>query len=270
MKRAFIETSSINKSFEIFKESAAFRSALLKRGFEPAVGHHVFYELQRGMLFDKHIDRMKSVLRFVIDLNPMLTAMTNELLAQEVIRVSTGAAVIPFLFGDEYKITMEGNRQVSEGGGQQAIDFVRDREAQIAVGQQRIADQYIPHVKKVKAEYPSEQIPTFEHALAYFRPRIPEIIIQLMRKDVQLNLGEAKRITERLDELPALRSTVRANIYWNWIHIIAEKKPAADKTDDPRHIIDASYCDAFMTSDEGLRKRLPLINPSLPLVGLPL
>jgi len=50
------------------------------------------------------------------------------------------------------------------------------------------------------------------------------------------------------------------------ICIIHGDIPGKDKIDDYRHIIEASYCDVFITGDAQLQKTVPRINPEVEVV----
>lgn len=86
---------------------------------------------------------------------------------------------------------------------------------------------------------------------------------QTLKKHPGLNPTVIKMLTSKLDDLPALRTAVRANIYWSWIHIDTEKPPAPDRVDDARHIVDASYSDFFISNDERQIKLVAKLNPTL-------
>jgi hypothetical protein len=44
--------------------------------------------------------------------------------------------------------------------------------------------------------------------------------------------------------------------------------PGPDKLDDPRHVLEASYCDAIVIEDQQFRRNANLINPDLKVIRL--
>lgn len=101
--------------------------------------------------------------------------------------------------------------------------------------------------------------------MSYFEGQLPNIIQEILRG--QVTPLEANELSQRLNTFPALRSTLRANLYVNFIHIVHGTRPAYDKIDDYRHVVDASYCSAIVLSDEQLGRTVNRINPDLCVLG---
>ena len=51
-----------------------------------------------------------------------------------------------------------------------------------------------------------------------------------------------------------------------YVQSVHKTVPAKDKVDDHRHIVEAAYCDAFITSDSQLIKNANKINPSIEII----
>ena len=82
-----------------------------------------------------------------------------------------------------------------------------------------------------------------------------------------VSTSEAQNLAARIDQFPALRSTVNANIYLNFVAIGQGQIPSFDKVDDFRHVIEASYCDTSVTDDRRLLNQTASINPSLTVLS---
>lgn len=54
-----------------------------------------------------------------------------------------------------------------------------------------------------------------------------------------------------------------ANYYTLFVAVVHKNTPATDKIDDHRHVIDASYCDVFVTEDKQWLSNIRKINPGL-------
>ena len=67
----------------------------------------------------------------------------------------------------------------------------------------------------------------------------------------------------RLDEFPAIRSTVRANLYMWAVPLVSGSGVSTDKNDDYRHVVEASYANVFVTGDGQLARTVPRLNPRL-------
>ena len=58
-----------------------------------------------------------------------------------------------------------------------------------------------------------------------------------------------------------------ANMYLFFVQMTRKVVPATDKVDDHRHVIEASYCDAFITNDNQLLSNLGKINSHLEAIS---
>jgi hypothetical protein len=63
-----------------------------------------------------------------------------------------------------------------------------------------------------------------------------------------------------------MRTIVRANAFQSTTPIVARVRPARDRIHDARHVIEAAYCDPFVTADEGQARAAPKLNPALEAV----
>jgi hypothetical protein len=105
---------------------------------------------------------------------------------------------------------------------------------------------------------------TFEDVLAEFDDQVPGLIRQLLGDRV--TASEATELHARLNEFPALRSVVRANLYLWAIPLMHDAGASRDKNHDYRHVIEASYCEVLITGDEQLARTVPRIYPGLLII----
>jgi hypothetical protein len=82
----------------------------------------------------------------------------------------------------------------------------------------------------------------------------------------RITRSDATELRVRLTDFPALCSTVRANLYLWTIPLVHDVGAARDKTDDYRHIIEASYADVFVTGDRQLAQTVPRIHSGLDIL----
>jgi hypothetical protein len=177
---------------------------------------------------------------------------------QELIKLRTGTAVFPILDSVNLAATKQVVWLLSRGIFQESdINFIASREAEIQENYPKFALNFIEEIKG----NPSNRLPTFEEVYSELEHQIPNLIYQSVK--VKISLAEAHEIYHRINSFPAIRSTLRANVYLSAICIIHQDVPGKDKNDDYRHVIEASYCDIFVTEDKQLSRTVPRINPDL-------
>jgi len=149
---------------------------------------------------------------------------------------------------------------------QKAERFIRKREHEIKNDDSILLKSYLNHVKNVRKNNPSlfKSIKTFNNIVSYFSNKVPEYIIEILENSVTKD--EAIEISNKLESFPALRSTIRANLYYQFIMITQITLPSSDKVDDYRHVIDASYSKSFLTKDRQLGRTVKKINPDLQVI----
>lgn len=131
-----------------------------------------------------------------------------------------------------------------------------------------MAKAYIEHVRRVRRNR-GDSLPVlrrFPDVAEYFRARWPEMIRAILRQGI--TLAEGRELSARLNDFPAIRSVLNANLYLTFICIAHETVPDDDKLDDYRHLIDASYCDAIVLHDNRARSAAPHIAPQLQVLSL--
>jgi lipopolysaccharide biosynthesis regulator YciM len=264
MKKAYFETSSINHAHKSELKGSDISISLKAQGLIPTIGLHTIYELAKTFLDKKQKEKAQGLFVFLRDLEPTFMPSTWDLLSQEVLKLRTGAAVLPFLStNNQHAAKIEINRLASGTFDKHAEDFIRSREEKIKKELPEASRAYLDQISRVAAQDKkrSRRLKTFEDVLSYFAPKLPEIIIKILKGYV--SMSEAQEMAQRLNSFPALRSTLRTNLYLSFIHISHRVSPAKDRTDDLRHIIDASYTEIIIIGDSQLLKLVNCINPDL-------
>jgi hypothetical protein len=211
----------------------------------------------------------QALFRFVRDLDPSITPPTMDLLFQEVLRLRTNAAVLPFLGYENQNATRLEIHRLAEGTfDATARGFIAAREDEVRREHPRIANAYIEHITRVRNRR-GDSLPVlrrFRDVAEYFRDRWPEMIRTILHN--RITRSEARELAARLGEFPAIRSALNANLYLTFICIAHETAPGDDKLDDYRHFIDASYCEGIVLYDNRARNAAPHIAPQLQVLSI--
>jgi hypothetical protein len=261
VSKAYLEPNVINWSRRSGWSGAELRRRLVARALEPHFGIHGIYELARGLLSERHQADAQRNFEILSELLPVFGPTPEMLFGKELDRLRTGATVIPIL--DELNRASAKQQVVQMAAGRLEEDgreFVRRRQA----GIQRDYPHYIANQRsQIRSAVASgaRRPTTFEEAFAGFDSQVPGIIRQLLGNRV--TASEAVELHARLDEFPALRSTVRANLSMWAVPLVSGVEPSTDKNDDYRHVIEASYADVFVTGDNQLARTVPRLHPGL-------
>lgn len=264
MQRAYIETSIINRACDELINGQGLANFLKQMSYSPAIGMHVIYELARTFLDQSYAQRGQSLFSLIKDINPAIIPLTQDLHEMEIIKLRTGAAVLPFLDAINEVATHYEIEKLSNGiFDSRAEQFIRSREQKVMEIEPIFTQKYLNHVKKVKASNPklSRQMRTFKDVLSYFENDIPQLIRDILR--VRITKYEAYELSQRLQSFPAIRSAVFANLYIAFILIVYQTPPSYDKPDDYRHIIDSSYSSIVISADSSLCRAIKWINPDI-------
>jgi hypothetical protein len=269
MKRVYFEVSAINRAVDEGRSAGLLHQHLVSCGQTPVVGLHAIYELARTFLNPQSIDRGKALFQFVSELDPSYAPPVDNLLNQEVAKLRSGAAILPFLDHlNQAAARVEVARLAAGDFDARARRFLALREQEIQRNHPQMMKVYIRYIQEFKQRNPEKLsgIRSFEHVRHYFDPRLPEIIRAILRGGVTHT--EARELKERLNSFSALRSTVNANLFLMFVCITQGAVPRVDKIDDHRHFIEASYCDAIIVQDDQLRRNAKRINPDIKVLSL--
>jgi hypothetical protein len=269
MTKCFVETSAVNRAVSLRCSAPGFRSTLEEKGVTPAVGMQVIYELARTFRSPDNNERAKQLFSFVFDLEPSLLPPTAHLLKEELQKLRTGAAVLPFLTGLAYaSVRTEIGRLAQGQFDERAQAATTTIDEEVRRGHPLWADFHIKEVQRLSMNAQNEirRALSPEEIYLYLTEsgQLPGYIDQIFR-----DLGtpvlprEGVELASRIGEFPALQANVRAHCYLTFICYAYQKAPGLDKLSDYRHVVDASYCGALLAADGQLLKTVPSICPSL-------
>ncbi len=257
-KKAYLEPSILNRAHDQGLSGLKLKEVLEKHLLSPAIGLHAIYEMARSFLSKDGAPLGAALFQIIDELEPHYQLSPEMLHAQEIIKLRTGAAVFPILDPLNLAATKQEVARLARGlFNEQARNFIVKREAEIQENHPKFALAYIEETKCNQ----SDRFTTFEKVYSKSEDQIPKLIHQSVK--VKISLTEAHEIYHRINSFPAIRSTVRANIYFYAICVTHQNVPGKDKNDDYRHVIEASYCDIFVTDDGQLSRTVPRINPDL-------
>lgn len=269
MNKVHLDTSFINHCVNSGLPSNQVQNAFQRLGFDPVVGIHGIYELARTFLNPNGMERGKVLFSFVRDLSPSYSLPVRQLYELEILRMRTGAAVIPFLDTMNLIATKsEVNRLAAGIFDSRARKFITDRQNEFSTCHPKVYSEYVEHVKDVKRKFgaPTISLENFDDVMGYFSDRLPELAFLIMKGAI--NRFEARQMVNSIDNYPALRSGIRANIYLCQICVLNEQVPGKDRVDDFRQVIEASYSDSIIMEDQRFMNSVKRINPNLTIVSL--
>jgi hypothetical protein len=261
-RKAYIETNAINQAHVFNYSGFRLRELLDSKGLSPAVGLHAIYELARTFMNEAEKVTGAELFSILRDLDPFYQLPPEMLHDQEIIKLRTGAAVLPVL--DQLNLTatrQEVERLACGIFDENAQNFIARREEDIKKNHPRFASDYIAQIKQIadKPQFRKRSLRTFDQVYSEMENQIPDLIYRSLSGKV--SRSEALELSKRMSSFPAIRSTARSHAYLSAICIIHRNIPSRDKIDDYRHIIEASYCDVFVTNDGQLSRTIPHIDP---------
>ena len=264
MKKAYLEPNVINWARRDGLNGRELRSLCDSKDLEPHFGMHGIYELARAFLRDENRDVAVQHFRILNDLAPTFCPPVSTLLAKEIDRLRTGADVIPIVDPLNHTSAKYEVLRLSEGYfDSSAEDFIRKREEEIAANYPQAMLECLETIRRNLSERPKNapKLRTFDDVMSEANYQVSDLIARVVPG--VLTASEAGRIHTRIDEFPAFRSTVRANLYLSSIPILHVVTPGDDKLDDYRHVIEASYTHVFVTGDDRLAGATCRIHPNL-------
>lgn len=261
VKKAYLEANAIWRFSDEGSTGEEARAILSCHGFEPVIGLHVIYELAKTYLREDSPDTSVNLFSIVRDLKPQISETPGALLKYEFQNFLSGATFDPFLLGARKRETVIEISKLSRGVfDEKAKAFVTARESQ-SKKDRFIRGQY--NIDLLKKDKPKIEQRTFEGVVSHYKddttimvPMVEQILSGIA------NTHQSQEIYKKLDSYPVLKTTVMANLYEMFIALV-DQIPGKDKTHDHRHLIEASYCDVFVTEDRKLLNNTKRINPSL-------
>jgi hypothetical protein len=259
--KAYLEPNIVNWARRADWSGGDLRNRLVALGLMAHFGIHGIYELSRGFLSEDGKADAQRNFRILSELDPVFGPTPDMLFAKELDQLRTGAAVIPVLdelnrASAKYQVNeMAAGRIEAEG-----VEFIKRREANIDQDHPQYVDHQLQAVRAAVAAG-ARRPKNFDQVLATFDDQVPGIIRQ--RLGTRVTRSEAAEIHVKLAAFPALQSAVRADLYLWAIPLMHDAGGSRDKTDDYRHVVEASYAKVFITGDGQLARTTQRIQPNL-------
>jgi hypothetical protein len=251
MKKVYLESSVFNRALDQGVTGTRLRAILADRGFEAATGLLTINELARTFLHPANEARAKALFSLLNEVDPVYLPEISSILQSEMIKLRTGAAVLPSLgYLQTAAARTEVARLANGAFDQRASEFL----AQGARRRARDREMQQKHLDRVRSVGDTDPIVaslrTFEEVWAYFLAgrQFPSLIREILKGAV--SAFEAEELAQRLDQFPCLAAAVRSDVYVHFILIAHSTVPGRDKLDDYKHALAAAYTSAFCTADK--------------------
>ncbi len=259
MKKAYLEANAISRAVENEISGEALREKLQSKGYLAVIGFHTIYELAKIFLNAEKTEIGKSLFIVVKNLGAMYSEESKEILRQEYKNCINKEFIKPFISDGKLTYTNSEIDKLACGVfDSRARVFIQNREHSFR------SDHIIMSANNIRAfkeNPPQDRLCTFEDVTSYYRDSFPMLVKKILN-DVPTE-SVAHQIAGTLDSYPAIRSAVMANMYLVFVESVQKVVPATDKVDDHRHLIEASYCDVFITQEKQLLNNVQKINPEL-------
>lgn len=135
----------------------------------------------------------------------------------EIQRLLHGTAVLPFLdHWNHVSAVMEVRKLRAGIVSDEARQLIERREAEIAANAPKNDSDYLAHVAGLRAANPGKvrRFRKYQDVLDQFTPDLPSFVAAAVNQHRQLvSVEAARRIAQKIDDFPAIRSVVRANMY---------------------------------------------------------
>jgi hypothetical protein len=127
----------------------------------------------------------------------------------------------------------------------------------------RSMERYLGEVKKIRkvSLFDAPHFRTFKDVRDYFWVDVVRFILAV--PEFRLSQEEAKSVAAEFERFPAIGGTVHFWWYAFFVCLSDKRIPGADKVNDWRHAVEASYCDVFITNDQQLYRQVPQLQPLL-------
>lgn len=146
-RKAYIETNAINQAYKCAISGFRLGEVLDSKGLSPAVGMHVVYELARTFLNEADKKTGTDLFSILQDLDPFYQPAPKMLHDLEIIKLRTGAAVLPVLDPlDLAAIKQEVGRLALGFFDDNARNFIQRLEEDIKESHPKLALDYIAQV----------------------------------------------------------------------------------------------------------------------------
>ncbi len=266
MQLAYLEPSAIDAAARLGPDGTVLRDFLASTDYLPALGHHTLHELARTVVYG-HTDTAKIVFTLVSNLNPILHQPPDELFRQELLFLRDNRTVQPNLDLANEALTRSEIELLAQGHISDQLRFlIQDRDRDKKESWPVSTNEYLAQIRELRRLNPplAPRPGVFDDVVRFLADQHHRLI-QAMTVEPLVE-DEAQRIIDRLDSLPAHRAHLYLWLYLIFICLRDKRAPSGDKLDDFRHLVEASYCHAFVTNDDQLAAAQPHIQPRLRLI----
>lgn len=264
MKTVLFETNAISRCLDVSLSGAELSIILQKRNLHPVVNIHSTYELARTFLNPTSHEKGKLLFTILKELNPIISCPTQDLLKREIKKLRDGTTVDFFCSRLLESQAREAIDNVAMGNFTAPYEkFIRDNENKFH-SEQNMWDKLIP----IKKEKKFKSISYEDFVKSYMNPTNISKVISHIYQHTEENLTntETMKFLSEPNSYPALKTLIRAELYLNYLVLTSGNRPAKDKTDDFRHLIDSSYCSALVTNDVKFTSIAPQINGEIEII----
>ncbi|CZH38803.1 hypothetical protein SDA22_10100 [Legionella pneumophila serogroup 1] len=254
METVFLETNAINSCYLGKYSGKELSKALSMKNLIPIISQHTTYELGRNFLSPINIQLGISLFSILKGLNPTYSCQTMELLKRGIKKLTLDIACDFIIEKSNFYHLQKAISEICQGNiSEEWSKYISTRESEI-INNQTIWNHLFQTPKTTDFE-------NFFQNIINDRKNIIFIIQELCNE--QLNPVEAENLILKLDQFKAIKTAIRANLYMCFLARNHKTAPSKDKTDDFRHLIDASLCTYFATDDNNLIKYARIIIPEL-------
>lgn len=254
IRKAYLETSAINHAADKGLNAQDIRNALRKAGYVPAIGIHSIFELAMTLRSPEGSERGKQLFRLVLNLDASAQMSAPELFELEYADFRDATTVIPFRGYSACRLLDKELARMAEG-------FLDDRARFLMENHDAKYWDFRPQMLAYAQIY-ADQKKSFRDFDDFFEQtsnQIPRIIYEMASVSQEC----AEKMARQLNKVPAIRTGVRCNVYLSYLVIKNQTAAARHLMNDQRHAVEATYCDAVVTCDDGFYKSLAVLNPKL-------
>src|SRR6266849_7598329 len=266
MKLIYPDTIIWNLLCDQEVDPAAFVYQLNAKGYTLALSFHTVYELGRNFETDdpSRIARGKKLLTYLkqyLDLGTPCTKELWELIVAEAYAMENNlSAIDPLATPEQCDITKREVDLLANGiVGEKVRPYIEERkkfaeETRDAQNSHMAMSDELRNYLKAKSEkdlagwMPGEVLTDSGTSLLWrrFVKKIRQVPVDYIRDLLQFSMAEASR------------ATVRADLYYNW-HCATHGAIRLDLLDDLLHVLQAMYCDLYVTEEKNHAVFAPLI-----------
>lgn len=261
IKTAFLETSAINKCCDNHINGYQLNSLFKQNNIEPVVGMYTLYELARAHNVD--LEKAKKLFQFIQQLNPSFCYRKDLLYKWEAEKITDNKAVNYIVNSIDLREKIS-SRIANYSNGlftEEDKEFEARRQASLT----RDMQNWAPNTFNNEKINPN-QMSFLEFVQKYFASdqqvnEIKDIIF--INTKIELLSPNIDKFKQNLTSYPALRTLIYSYLYLNYVVKTGRHTPAEDKFTDQLQLIEAAYCNIFISGDEKHLKYANKINSQI-------